>query len=86
VLLVDGDTQGSAQDTIAVRTDAGRRPPLACAQYADGRVLRDQVRHQAAKYDAVIIDAGGRDSGALRAALVLSDMVLVPFLPRSLDV
>jgi chromosome partitioning protein len=26
VLLVDGDTQGSAQDTIAVRTDAGRRP------------------------------------------------------------
>jgi chromosome partitioning protein len=44
------------------------------------------VRHQAAKYDDVIIDAGGRDSGALRAALVLSDVVLVPFLPRSLDV
>jgi chromosome partitioning protein len=86
VLLVDGDRQGSAQTAIAIRTDAGRQPALACAQYPDGRVLRDQVRHQAAKYDDVVIDAGGRDSGALRAALVLSDMLLVPFLPRSVDV
>ncbi len=34
----------------------------------------------------MLIDAGGRDSGALRAALVLSDVLLVPFLPRSVDV
>jgi chromosome partitioning protein len=86
VLLVDGDRQGSAQTAIAIRTDAARLPALACTQYPEGRVLRDQVRHQAAKYDDVVIDAGGRDSGALRAALVLSDMVLVPFLPRSVDV
>ena len=49
-------------------------------------MLRDQVRHQAGKYDAVLIDAGGRDSGALRAALILSDVLLIPFLPRSVDV
>jgi chromosome partitioning protein len=86
VLLVDGDTQGSAQTAIAIRTDTGRQPALACAQYPEGRVLRDQVRHQASKYQDVLIDAGGRDSGALRAALVLSDALLVPFLPRSVDV
>ena len=86
VLLVDGDTQGSAQTAIAIRTDAGRQPALACVQYAEGRVLRDQVRHQAGKYQDVLIDAGGRDSSALRAALVLSDVLLVPFLPRSVDV
>src|SRR5262249_52618553 len=86
VLLVDGDLQGSAQTAIAIRTDAGRQPALACAQYSEGRVLRDQVRHQAGKYQDVLIDAGGRDSGALRAALVLSDVLLVPFLPRSVDV
>ena len=34
----------------------------------------------------MIIDAGGRDSTALRAALVLSDTLLVPFQPRSYDV
>jgi chromosome partitioning protein len=86
VLLVDGDLQGSAQNAIAIRTESGRQPALACVHYPEGRVLRDQVRHQAAKYDDVVIDAGGRDSGALRAALVLSEIVLVPFLPRSVDV
>ena len=34
----------------------------------------------------MVIDAGGRNSGALRAALVLTDVLLVPFLPRSVDV
>ena len=33
-----------------------------------------------------IIDAVGRDSSALRAALILSDVLLVPFHPRTYDV
>ncbi len=86
VLLVDGDLQASSQAAIAIRTDSGKLPALACVHYPEGRVLRDQVRHQARKYADVVIDAGGRDSGALRAALVLSDILLIPFLPRSVDV
>jgi chromosome partitioning protein len=86
VLVVDGDRQGSAQMAIAVRADAGHTPGLACVQYPDGAVLRAQVQRQAAKYDDVVIDAGGRDSTALRAALILSDRLIVPFLPRSVDV
>jgi chromosome partitioning protein len=49
-------------------------------------MLRDQVRHQAGKYDDVVIDAGGQDSAALRDAPLLSDVLPVPFLPRSVDV
>lgn len=86
VLVVDGDRQGSAQMAIAIRADAGRMPGLACVQYHDGAVLRAQVQRQAGKYDDVVIDAGGRDSTALRAALSLSDQLIVPFLPRSVDV
>jgi chromosome partitioning protein len=86
VLLVDGDVQASSQTSIAIRAEAGRRPALACVHYTEGRVLRDQVNHQRAKYDHVLIDAGGRDSGALRAALLISDVLLVPFMPRSVDV
>ena len=86
VLVVDGDRQGSAQLALAIRADSRRLPTLACVQYLDGRVLRDQVRHQTGKYDDVVIDAGGQDSAALRAALVLSDVLLIPFLPRSIDV
>ena len=51
-------------------------------------VARQQEGYQrpAAKFDDVVIDAGGRDSTALRAALVLSNVLLVPFQPRSYDV
>lgn len=86
VLMVDGDRQGSAQTAVAVRAQAGRTPGLTCAQYPEGAVLRAQVQRQAGKYDDVVIDAGGRDSTALRAALALSDVLIVPFLPRSVDV
>ncbi len=86
VWLIDGDRQGTSQTAIAIRSEAGRRPGVACSQYADGPVLRAQVQQQRRKFDDVIIDAGGRDSTALRAALVLSDVLLVPFQPRSVDV
>lgn len=86
VWLIDGDRQGTAQTAISIRADAGHTPGIACASYPDGPTLRAQVQQQAAKFDDIIIDAGGRDSTALRAALVLSDALLVPFLPRSFDV
>lgn len=86
VWLIDGDRQGTSQTAVALRAEANRRPGLACAQYPEGPVLRAQVQQQARKFDDIIIDAGGRDSTALRAALVLSDVLLVPFQPRSVDV
>jgi chromosome partitioning protein len=55
-------------------------------QYHEGPLLRAQVQRQVSKYDDVVIDAGGRDSTALRAALYLSDLLVVPFQPRSVDV
>lgn len=86
VWLIDGDRQGTAQTAISIRSDAGHAPGISCASYPDGVTLRAQVQQQASKFDDIIIDAGGRDSTALRAALVLSDVLLVPFQPRSYDV
>jgi chromosome partitioning protein len=86
VLLVDGDRQASSQTAVGIRAEAHRQPAPACVQYADGAVLRSQVQRQAGKYEDVVIDAGGRDTTALRAAIILSDVLLVPFLPRSVDV
>jgi len=86
VWLIDGDRQGTAQTAISIRAEAGHSPGIACATYPDGPTLRAQVQQQAGKFDDVVIDAGGRDSTALRAALVLSDVLLVPFQPRSYDV
>jgi chromosome partitioning protein len=86
VWLIDGDLQGTAQTAIGLRAEAGIQPGIACSTYPDGKTLRAQVRQQASKYDDVVIDVGGRDSAALRAALMLSDVLLVPFQPRSYDV
>lgn len=86
VWLIDGDRQGTAQTAISIRAEAGHLPGIACATYPDGPTLRAQVQQQASRFDDIIIDAGGRDSTALRAALVLSDVLLVPFQPRSYDV
>lgn len=86
VWLIDGDRQGTSQTAVAIRAEAGRKPGVACSQYADGPVLRAQVQQQGRKFDDIVIDAGGRDSTALRAALVLSDVLLIPFQPRSVDV
>ena len=86
VWLIDSDRQGTAQAAIALRAEAERAPAIACATYPDGSTLRSQVLHQTGKFADIIIDAGGRDSGALRAALILSDVLLVPFHPRTYDV
>ena len=78
VWLVDADPQGSASTAATVRADGGREPVLACSAYPDARALGIQLRRQASKFEDVVIDVGGRDTEALRVALVLADTVLIP--------
>ena len=86
VWYIDGDRQGTGQIALTIRDEKGVTPFIACAQYADGATLRQQVRQTAGKFDDVIIDVGGRDSTALRSALTFTDTLIVPFAPRSFDV
>jgi chromosome partitioning protein len=86
VWLIDGDRQATAMKAISIRADAGQQPGIACANYVEGPTLRSQVQQQRDKFQDIVIDAGGRDSTALRAALWVSDVVLAPFQPRSFDV
>ena len=86
VWLIDADRQGTASTALAIRGEADRKPAIATAHYPEGGALRTQLQHQRNKFQDVVIDAGGRDSTALRAALTLADLVLVPFQPRSIDV
>jgi len=86
VWLVDGDRQGSSQTAILIRSEAGIEPGLACSHFPDGPILRTQVLQQKSNFDEVIIECGGRDSTAMRAALTLTDILLVPFVPGSVEV
>ena len=86
VWMIDSDRQGTLKTAMLIRAQAGRLPAIPCDQICDGDNLYSMVTAKKGKFDDVVIDAGGRDSSALRAAMLLSDLVLIPFAPRSLDV
>ncbi len=86
VWLIDGDRQATCKMAMTLRNQAARLPAIQCDNLPEGKDLHNQLSARAGQFDDVVIDAGGRDSSALRAALLLSDLVLVPFAPRSLDV
>lgn len=86
VWIVDGDVQGSSQQAIAQRVAAGRLPAVPVTQIADGQALINAVLTKRSDYENVVIDAGGRDSSAMRAALMIADVVIVPVAPRSMDI
>jgi chromosome partitioning protein len=86
VLLVDGDSrQTSLSKAIAVRTEAGHQPPIPCIVLDEPRTLRQQVALLQPKYDDVLIDVGGKDSGMLRAALTVTDVLVLPVAPESVE-
>lgn len=86
VWLVDADEQQSALDTTTIRAELELEPLLACSSFPSGKNLASQLNAQAHNWDDIIIDCGGRDSDALRIALMACDKLLVPILPRAYDV
>jgi chromosome partitioning protein len=84
VLLIDGDEQGTALAFTDLRAEQkGKAGYTAVALH--GAAIRTQVRQLSPKYDDIIIDVGGRDTGSLRAALTVAEVVLIPSKPRSFD-
>src|ERR1700677_122179 len=85
VLLVDGDEQRTALTFTDLRNELTGNTGYTSVSL-QGRELRTQVRQLRNKYDDIIIDVGGRDSGSLRAALTIADTFLIPVQPRSFDI
>lgn len=84
VLLVDADDQQSATDFGTIRAEEGR------ANFTTVNLLSKAVLNQVMqlkeKYANIVIDTGGRDTDTQRYALLLTDVFLVPFVPRSIDI
>ena len=84
VLLIDGDEQGTALAFTNLRATAKGQPGYT-AVALHGASIRIQVRQLAPKYSDIVIDVGGRDTGSLRAALTVTEVILIPTKPRSFD-
>ncbi|MBT7955677.1 MAG: AAA family ATPase [Rhodospirillaceae bacterium] len=85
VLLVDADDQQTASDFTALRESEVENCGYTLVELS-GANVRNQVIKLAKKHDHVVVDVGGRDTAALRAALTVSDIALLPFQPRSFDI
>ena len=85
VLLIDGDEQKTASTFTELRSsELGKAGYTAVS--LTGAAIRTQVRQLAPKYDDIVIDVGGRDTGSLRAALTVTDTLLIPVQPRTFDI
>ena len=85
VLLIDGDEQATAVAFTELRTAQKNGKPGYTVVSLQGAAIRTQARQLASKYSDIVIDVGGRDTGSLRAALTVADVVLIPVQPRSFD-
>lgn len=86
VLLVDADEQESASDFTAWREETKRGNIGYTLVQLHGTTLRRQIEQMRSKYDHIVIDTGGRDTASQRAALLVSDVYVLPFAPRSYEI
>ena len=83
-LLVDADNNGSSSFFTELRAESQDDPGYTLARLV-GKEIQTQVPRLAKKYDHVVIDIGAQDTSSQRAAMVISDVFLLPCPPRSYD-
>ncbi len=84
VCLIDADDQGTATLFTEIREHELENSDYTCVAVR-GAQVRSQGLSLSKKFDHTIIDCGGRDTEAFRAALTICDVLLVPTAPRSFD-
>jgi len=83
VLMVDCDPQRTTSDWIQARNTDPTLPAINCIQLY-GKIRNDLLSLNQ-HYDHVIVDCGGQDNLALRAAMSVADHVVIPLRPKRRD-
>jgi chromosome partitioning protein len=83
-ILLDADKQASSSDFHQLRMQYAELANFTCTR-KDGPGVLPAARDFAQVYDVVIVDAGGHDSPAQRAALLAADVAWFPVVPAPFD-
>lgn len=83
VLMVDCDPQRTTSDWIQARNSDPSLPAINCIQLY-GKIRNDLLSLKQ-HYDYVIVDCGGQDNLALRAAMSVAEHVIIPLRPKRRD-
>ena len=79
VALIDCDMpQATSASWYAIRKAAGRQGKLSIATARDHQELVEKIKLLSAQHDYIIIDAPPRIAEITRAALILSDLCIIP--------
>lgn len=82
ILLVDADPQRTTGEWADQRSESDLIPiPYAELTRNNTHSINDFIT----RYEHVVIDCGGADSKAMRTALALADVALLPFRPKRRD-
>ncbi|WP_027710371.1 AAA family ATPase [Zooshikella ganghwensis] len=95
VLLVDADPQLTTFTWVKERSKNDKLQHIPCVQLhnsgADAESLeavedvRKTLQDLKQRYQTIVIDAGGQDSEALRAAMTVADRMIIPLRPKRRD-
>ena len=85
VALVDTDDQATASLFTEIREQEGQEPAAYTCVSIRGAQVRSQGKTLAGRFDTTVIDCGGRNTEAFRAALTICDILIAPMAPRSFD-
>lgn len=80
-LLVDADEQGSSATFGELRASVDFS-----VVSLHGSAVLEGIKHHAPDFPEIVVDVGGRDTESLRAALLVTNRLIVPVQPRSLDI
>ncbi|MCH1919800.1 AAA family ATPase [Shewanella sp. A3A] len=83
VLMVDCDPQRTTSDWIQARNTDESLPAINCIQLY-GKIRNDLLSLDE-RYDYVIVDCGGQDNLAMRAAMSVATYVMIPLRPKRRD-
>ncbi|SGZ09423.1 AAA family ATPase [Moritella viscosa] len=83
VLLIDADPQKTSAQWAEQRAENDKLTEILCIEMS-GNISQTLVSlHD--QYNNIVIDCGGADSKAMRSALGIADVVLVPTRPKQRD-
>lgn len=82
VLLVDADPQRTTAEWATERAESDL-PKILCIELTGN--ITSQLKALQEQYENIVIDCGGADSKAMRSALSISDVALIPFRAKRRD-
>lgn len=87
VHLYDIDHQEMASLWASLRDQDINLPVISSSQgLQDGKAIKNELTTLRSEYQDIVVDVGGGNNEALRAALLLADIVIFPIVPSGIDV